>query len=542
MSEPSRRAVRYLAGVLLIVVAYAAVYRTVLATFEGQQVSLVQALALVVQTFTTTGYGEQAGLWSHPATFGLVIAMQFTGVLIVFLTLPTLVVPLIDDALSASLPTSTDLTDHVVVVGWSPTTEVLTEGLVARDQPYVVITADDERARSLQGEGHDVICGDPATDDTLVAAGVPEARAVVACLDDETNATVALTTQRVDDSCQVLTVAEDDAAVEYHRYAGADDVVSPRRTLGRSLAEKAVDVVSLALGDTVEVGKDFDIAELIVHRGSPMVGRTIADCGVDDAAGVQIIGAWFRGRFEPSPAPDHVVDEHTVLLVAGPPKGIETLKERTQSRARRQRRSHVVVAGHGVTGSTATERLAESGRRVVVIDVEDGPSVDVVGDVTESETLREADLQNARSLLLTLDDDGTAVFATLVARQVAPEIEVIACAVDDDNVANLYQAGAEYVLARSTVNGRVLASLLFEEEVVTPESQVEIVRRAAPGLTGRSLGGADVRNRTGCSVIAVQRNGDVRTDVGPEFVVHADDDLVVAGDDAAIQRFSELAR
>lgn len=542
MSEPSRRAVKYLGGVLVVVVAYAAVYRTTLAAFEGQQVTFAQALALVVQTFTTTGYGEQAGFWSHPVTFGLVIAMQLTGVAFVFLTLPTLIVPLIEDTLSASLPTSTSLIDHVVIVGWSPTTETLIDELSARDQAYLVVVRDDERARTLQREGHDVICGDPTTDDALTAAGVPEARAVVACLDDETNAGVALTVQRIEGACRVFTVAEDEAAAAYHRYAGADEIVSPRRTLGRSLAEKAVDAVSLALEDVVEVGEDFDIAELIVHRGSRMVGRTVADCGVDDAAGVQIIGAWFRGRFDPSPAPDLVVDEHTVLLVAGPTEGIETLKQRTQSRARRQRRGHVVVAGHGVTGSTAIERLAESDRRVVVVDVEDGPSVDVVGDVTDRETLRTTDLENARTLLLTLDDDGTAVFATLVARQVAPEIEVIVRAVDDDNVANLYQAGAEYVLARSTVNGRVLASLLLDdEEVVTPESQVEIVRRAAPRLAGHSLADADVRDRTGCSVIAARRDGDVLTDIGPGFVVRDDDDLVVAGDGDAIKRFSELA-
>lgn len=132
------------------------------------------------------------------------------------------------------------------------------------------------------------------------------------------------------------------------------------------------------------------------------------------------------------------------------------------------------------------------------------------------------------------------MFATLVARRVAPQIEVIARADDDDNVANLYQAGAEYVLARSTVSGRELASKLPDEAVVTPASQVEFVRRSAPGLAGQSLSVAEIRARTNCTVVAVGRDVDDVTDVGPDLVVRDDDTLVVAGDDA-IQRFSDLA-
>lgn len=87
----------------------------------------------------------------------------------------------------------------------------------------------------------------------------------------------------------------------------------------------------------------------------------------------------------------------------------------------------------------------------------------------------------------------------------------------------------------------MLASQLLDEEVLAPESQLGIVRTAAPALAGRSLADADVRAHTGCTVIAVERGGEPLTDVGPAFVVRSGDTLVVVGTDADINRFNEFA-
>jgi K+/H+ antiporter YhaU regulatory subunit KhtT len=108
-------------------------------------------------------------------------------------------------------------------------------------------------------------------------------------------------------------------------------------------------------------------------------------------------------------------------------------------------------------------------------------------------------------------------------------------------MSKLYRAGAEYVLSLATVSGRMLAGTILEEEVISPQTQVEVVRTEAPGLAGYTLAEADVRARTGCTVIAVERNGRLVTDVGPDFQLQADDDLVVAGIDEDVNRFNELA-
>ncbi|WP_299270121.1 TrkA C-terminal domain-containing protein [Halorientalis sp.] len=112
-----------------------------------------------------------------------------------------------------------------------------------------------------------------------------------------------------------------------------------------------------------------------------------------------------------------------------------------------------------------------------------------------------------------------------------PRVEIIARAGQTESVRKLYQAGADYGLALATVSGRMLASTLFEEDIISYDKQVEVVRFDASSLAGETLAGADIRAETGCTVIAVERDGDVITDLSPDFEVRPDDDLIVAGPD-----------
>ncbi|MFC6825996.1 potassium channel family protein [Halopelagius fulvigenes] len=537
--DARRRFVLFAIGSAVLMLAYAAVYQWALGTFEGASVSYVQALQVVVETFSTTGYGEQAGLWSTTPMLGLMILMQMTGVAVIFLTLPLFLVPLVEEALRTSPPSSVDHSEHVVVCTFTPRGDVLVDELDSMDVPYVVVEEDRERAEELHSEGYDVIHGDPETVEALEDANAEEAVALVADDDDETNASIILSAKQAAPDLRVVSIIEESAAADYHEYAGADSVVSPRRLVGESLARKAATPISASMSDAIEIGDDFEIAEVLVKRGSELEGETIAESAIGRRTGVNIIGAWFRGEFVSPPAPTDVIDEHTILLVTGRESQLEQVKRLTRSQTRRHRNGKVIVAGYGEVGTTVADALGGAGVPSVVLDVEELPGVDVVGDVRDKQSLRAANIEEAQSVVLSLDTDTKAIFATLVIKHLSPETEVIARANETENVAKLYRAGAEYVLALSTVSGRILASNLTEETVIAPESQVELVRTRAPEIAGKSLAEADVRARTNCTVVAVERDGELITEVGPDLIVRSEDTLVVAGTDSDINSFYE---
>jgi Trk K+ transport system NAD-binding subunit len=535
-----RRIVRSLVAVFALVVVYAWLYQQGMAAFEGANTSYVRAMQVVIESLTTAGFGGDAP-WESTAMNLFVIAMNVTGVLLVFLALPLLVVPLFQQALEDRPPESTDLTDHVVICSHTPRSDVLAGELEAAGVPHVFVDDDPELVVDLANDGIDAIYGALDQKETLRAANATDARALVVDVDDETSAMVILTARELSSELPIVSVVEDDDVASYHRYAGADDIVRPRRVLGRSLATKATTTVSDELRDTIELSEDLAVTELLVQDHSDLVGRTIPESGIRDRFGITVIGAWVNGEFVPVPGPDHRIDGNTILLVAGQRDDLTELKSRTVS-SLQHRPNRVVVGGYGVVGRTAVETLAADGVSTRVIDTVDAPGVDVVGSVTEEGDLETAGVTDARSVILTLDDDATTIYATLVLTQLAPEIEIIARANETENVPKFYRAGAEYVLSLSTVTGRMLASLLIEgEEILTPETQFELVRTTAPRIAGRSLGEVDLRARTGCTVVAAERDGELLTDLGPEFVVRRDDVLIAAGSDEATNRFVALS-
>jgi Trk K+ transport system NAD-binding subunit len=540
MAKPARRAGLFLLGVAAVILVYALLYQYGMARLEGVEMRFIESLHVVVETFTTVGYGEQAGQWDSTAMLSLSILMQLTGVALIFLTLPAFVLPLFAEALASGPPRTFDDDGHVVICSFSPTVDTLITELIARGQPYVVVESDSETVESLQADGVEVVKGDPEEVETLEAVSTGDAAAVVAADGDETNASVILAAQSAAPETRVLSLVEDETHADYHRYAGADEVIQPRNVLGESLAGKASAAISSELSGAVEIAENLEVAELLVQRGSDLEGTSLGNCGIDDLPGTNIVGAWFRGEFVSAPDPDRVLGEHTVLLVAGPDQGVETMKDRSLADGSALQ-GGITVAGYGVVGSAIAESVTAAGLSVTVVDLDDKPGVDVVGDVTEEITLEEAEISSSEAIVLALSDDTTALFAALVAKRIAPDTSVIARANDADSAPKLYRAGAEYVLSLPTVSGRMLASKLLDEEVITPDTQVEVVRREAPALVGHTVGEADVRARTGCTVIAVERDGRTLTSVDADLRIQEGDTLVVAGDDDAVDAFAGIA-
>jgi len=535
-----RRIVLSLVAVLVLVLVYAGLYQLGMAAFEGETKTYAQSIQAVIESLTTAGFGGDAP-WESTAMNLFVVAMNLTGVLLVFLALPLIVVPLFQQALEDRPPESTDLLNHVVICSYTPRSDVLAGELEAANVPYVFIDDDPQLVVELNSEGINAIYGELDQEETLQAANAEQASALVTDIDEETNAMVILTARELSSELRIVSVVEDDDVASYHRYAGADEIVRPRRVLGQSLATKATTTVSADLRDTIELSEELAVTELLVQEHSDLVGQTIPESGIRDRMGITVIVAWFNGEFVPVPGPENVIDGNTILLVAGRRDNLTELKSRTVSTLRHNP-DRVVVGGYGVVGRTAVETLASGGVSTCVVDIADEAGVDVVGDVTDESVLEDAAVDDSRSIILTLDDDATTIYATLVLRQVAPGVEIIARANETENIPKLYRAGAEYVLSLSTVTGRMLASILIEdEEILTPETQFELVRTTAPQIVGRSLGDVDLRARTGCTVVAVERNEDLLTDLGPEFVVREDDMLIVAGSDEAINQFVTLA-
>lgn len=537
----SRRTGYYLALVAVTTISFTLLYMYGMAAWEGRPRSWYRSLQVVSQTYTTTGYGEDAG-WDTVQMNLLMIGMQLAGIGLILTAADVFAVPWLRRALTESLPTEApDAEDHVILCTYSSRGESFLEELDSRGRDAVVVEPDESTARRLHQSGRTVVHGDPESVDVLRDAGIDRATAVVADAADDTSASIVLTAREARPDVRLVTIVEDVSLGTYHRIAGADDVLSPRQLLGESLAHQVPSSVTTVVEDGIELGDDLELVELSIEPGSDLCNRTAEDVEFGERFDVDVVGAWVNGSFE-SPIPPSVeLDEDVRLLVAGDRDQIAALREEASSAVRSLWGRRVLVAGYGETGAAAVAELEGTAADVTVIDKEPGPEVDVVGDTREPDVYRDAGIADASAVIVTVDDDTTAIFTTLVVAELNPEVEVIVRANDPETEPKLYRAGADYVQSLATVSGRMLASTVLEDEsVLAFDARIDVVRIPVGRLAGSTVVEADVRAETGCTVLAVVRDGETISAFDPaSFALEPGDEVVIAGTDESVHRFEE---
>ncbi|SEP08138.1 Trk K+ transport system, NAD-binding component [Halogranum amylolyticum] len=539
MALRTRRTVYYLALVIVTTLVFTVVYNVGMAIWENRPQPLYHSLEIVIQSFTTTGYGEDAP-WRTLQMNLLAIVMQLAGIGLILTAVDVFAVPWLRDALSPMAPeTVHGLDGHIIICGHTPRTDVLIEELDARDREYVLIEPDADIASSLHEAEYNVIHGDPESTDVLENAQISSAIAIVADAADDTNASIALSALEINPNVRIISLIEDAALARYHQLAGADTVLSPRQLLGESLAGEVPTAVTATVEEGVEIGDDFELVELSVEEGSDLCDKTFAEAQLRERFGANVIGVWFNGNFKTPIDPNDELDAGTRLLVAGESDQLDMLRDATAATVSKFSAQEIIIAGYGDTGQAAYEALMNTSSRLTVLDIEEKEHTDVVGDARDPDVLEAAGIEEASVLLLAVEDDTTAIFATLIARDLNSDLQIVVRANEEEDVQKLYRAGADYVQSLATVSGRMLASTVFEDEdLLVYDKQVSVVRLPAPSLEGRTLVDEEVRTVTGCTVVAIVRDGESITDFDPErFRLEATDEVVIAGTDENITRF-----
>lgn len=151
--------------------------------------------------------------------------------------------------------------------------------------------------------------------------------------------------------------------------------------------------------------------------------------------------------------------------------------------------NHVIVLGYG----DLTEPIVEELQGVIdfLIVTEDSGVAQrlgergfntLVADPSDEETLEKARIGDAVAAVVATNNDAEDALAVLTARQLNPEIRVVAAATDIENIEKLRRAGADTVVSPASIAGHLLvesalgrggaedaAEKLLEEELPTEE-------------------------------------------------------------------------
>jgi CPA2 family monovalent cation:H+ antiporter-2 len=175
------------------------------------------------------------------------------------------------------------------------------------------------------------------------------------------------------------------------------------------------------------------------------------------------------------------------------------------------------------------------------------------GDVTSTEILERVRVGHASQVAVMLNDPDATMRAVRAARRLAPEATIIARARYVAEVPQLLEAGASEAVAQEfeaslEMIGRVAKTAALDEAWAKP-SLAALRGKPTPGaelpagvaiesvplredawIVGRSLSEAQLRARTGATLVAVSRGEATAVHPAPEDVLQAGDVLCLVGD------------
>ncbi len=244
---------------------------------------------------------------------------------------------------------------------------------------------------------------------------------------------------------------------------------------------------------------------------------------------------------------------------------IESVRRRRTERIMKRMKNHYIVCGAGDVGREVVHEFRKSGTPHVVVERDpehselatESETVFIIGDASEEQVLKEARITDARGLIAVLPTDADNVFVTLTARQLNPDLVIIAKATDHQATTKLQRAGATRVITPSQIAGRRIASSVLRPsvvnflDVIVDDSKISmrmeefVVPEGSP-LTDSTLREANLGQHTGAIVLTINDAfGNARTDPSQQAIVanttiHVGDRLIALGSEFQLRQLEEF--
>jgi voltage-gated potassium channel len=221
---------------------------------------------------------------------------------------------------------------------------------------------------------------------------------------------------------------------------------------------------------------------------------------------------------------------------------------------------HTILCGWGRLGKRVGKALLEEGERLVVVEnnsetlisLQDTGILCVSGSASEEEVLKAAGIERAKTILAILPADAENVYTILCARELNPDITIIARSEEETGEKRLIRAGANQVIAPYRVSGFRIAQQLIRPhvsdflQITTSKSGPrlaleEVVVPEGSSLGGKTLESSRLRQETGVIIAAIIPLGkEMIYNPGRESLITEGSTLIVLGDGESLDKLNNF--
>lgn len=226
-------------------------------------------------------------------------------------------------------------------------------------------------------------------------------------------------------------------------------------------------------------------------------------------------------------------------------------------------RNHFIICGSGVVGEDVINEFINAGAPFVVIEkeklalepIQKGFSqlLYVIGDATDDEVLKTAQIEKARGIIAVLGNDADNLYICLTARALNHKLRIIARAIEKEAINKLKKAGADYVFSPEQFGGTRLAAAAlrpsvtsFLDTILKGEhlnlllEEVEVEQNCS--LVGKTLKDSEISKNIGIIIPAIKTANSDKLIFNPssDTIINHGDILIAFGSPDQISRLRKL--
>jgi Trk K+ transport system NAD-binding subunit len=533
----------FLFALAAMVSIFAVLFHVIMA-MEGQDHTWFTGFYWALTVMSTLGFGDITFHTDLGRLFSMVVLISGTVFLLVlfpFIVIQFFWAPWMNAQAAARAPRALaeETADHVILTHYDEVSAALIERLEHRQIDYVLLVPNREEAGKLHDRGLRVAVGMLDDPESWERVRARQAGLVATTCNDFTNTNAAFTVRGVAPDVPVIATADDPASVDILELAGCTHVVQLAEEMGQALARRTIGAD--AMTHTIGEFGPLAIAEATAAR-TPLVGKTLAETRLRQITGLNVVGVWERGRFQSALGSTRIT-AGTVLVLAGTRDQLFRYDELFV--IYNVSAAPVLILGGGRVGQATGRALAE--REIDYRIVEKNPALvpdsrhHVLGSAAEIEVIERAGIMEAPTVIITTNDDDLNVYLTIYCRRLRPDVQVITRASVDRNVATLHRAGTDFVMSYASMGANTMLNMLKRGEILMLAEGLDLFKLPMPkSLAGRSVAEAQVRERSGVSIVAVIQGDDIQVNPDPLVPLPDEAEILLIGSEDAEADFLDI--